>query len=398
MIKYTLSKNSSRLTLALLVSCSLSFSVTAFAQVERIWISHQSNNPDKTVINWQTTQAGPSVVNYGLSLKYGETAEDSEATTLHQVEIDTPARDVVYYFQVVTGEQQSTEQSFKAYPTKELRVALTGNWQTRPDLQALLDDDPHLVIGLGDYVWDTYGPCGKKKVCFKPFEGLIDSYPKLFRTTPFLAVMGNHDRQWLPRPTAHGDPAPEPVYDIAAQSITHFLAQPDEEWKWSFEVPEFHLRLVAIDNAHVTDNGTNLQACHDVDAESEQFLWYKNLVETTDTSETSLITLYNSSNTVVANPDGVFKHWKPFLRKNTAILTGYGLYAERAEMQGLPWYNSSLVKGRPQDMYFDKNQAFGAGVSSYVLMKFNNDTHQLVIELKNVEDGSVLDTKTLAIP
>jgi hypothetical protein len=38
-----------------LLSCS-----SSFAQVDRIWLGHRSNNPSKVVVNWMTKEPGDS--------------------------------------------------------------------------------------------------------------------------------------------------------------------------------------------------------------------------------------------------------------------------------------------------------------------------------------------------
>jgi hypothetical protein len=44
------------------------------AQVERIWLTHQSTDPSHLVVNWETAKPTSSVVNYGRSAKYDRVA------------------------------------------------------------------------------------------------------------------------------------------------------------------------------------------------------------------------------------------------------------------------------------------------------------------------------------
>jgi hypothetical protein len=46
--------------------------VSASAQVERIWLTHKTSDPNKIVVNWETAEPGNSVVRFGLSQNYTE--------------------------------------------------------------------------------------------------------------------------------------------------------------------------------------------------------------------------------------------------------------------------------------------------------------------------------------
>ena len=70
---------------------------------------------------------------------------------------------------------------------------------------------------------------------------------KLFRRTPLMPILGNHDREITsrgPKPPAHA------VYDIEAKAYRDFFALPDVEWRWRFDIPDFSLRLLALDAAY----------------------------------------------------------------------------------------------------------------------------------------------------
>lgn len=110
----------------LLLSCS-----SAFAQVERVWLSHRSNAPSKLVINWMTTVPGESVVRFGRTSKYGQDVRVKENTTIHHVEIPLVKLDGVYHYSVSTGSQSSENATFKAYPTDVLRRGLSSSSGTR---------------------------------------------------------------------------------------------------------------------------------------------------------------------------------------------------------------------------------------------------------------------------
>jgi hypothetical protein len=122
----------------------------AFGQVERIWLTHQSNDPSKLVVNWMTKEPGSSMVQYGNTDQYGQEVIIDGKTSLHHVEIPLPERDAVYHYRVSTGNQTSSDATFKAYPHDLLRVAVAADWQSTPDLSVIMKDDVHLLLTAGD--------------------------------------------------------------------------------------------------------------------------------------------------------------------------------------------------------------------------------------------------------
>ena len=75
----------------------------ACAQVERVWLTHQSTDPSRIVVNWETAKPTNSVVNYGLTAKYDRVATEEGAATRHHVEIAIPDKDVVWHYSVGSG-------------------------------------------------------------------------------------------------------------------------------------------------------------------------------------------------------------------------------------------------------------------------------------------------------
>lgn len=352
------------------------------AEIERIWLTHKSNDPSKIVVNWMTDEPGNSVVQYGLTKEYGETVRIDENTTLHHVEIPLKHRDTTYHYSVSTGDQRSADAMFKAYPTDVLRVAVVADWQGKPDLSAIKKDDVHLLLTAGDNIARLWDKCGEgKKDCIESYAALIDAYPKLFRSTPFMPALGNHDREIRPR----GDKPPaEPVYDVDATAFRRFFELPDDEWKWHFDVPEFNLRLVALDFNHISDFGTTWQTCHAFDDNSDQFGWYKKLMEK---PQPFVVTLYNERNASVRNQAG--GKWHDLFRRGTCCITGFGYFAERAEVDSFPYYNTS-INGRG-NQYPDPSSKFLAGEDSYILLTAKSGG-PMTVEIKSLKN-TVLDRR-----
>src|SRR4051794_34092010 len=87
-----------RLSAALLLLSLVRFATLSAAPPTRLWITHQSNDPAKAVINWETAQPTPSTVAYGEGWGLGSKATQQELTTLHHVEIPLPKKDMTYNF------------------------------------------------------------------------------------------------------------------------------------------------------------------------------------------------------------------------------------------------------------------------------------------------------------
>lgn len=361
--------------------------IAGAAEIERIWLTHKTNAPSKIVVNWMSDDPGDSVVRFGLTDGYGETVRVDKNTTLHQVEIPLRHRGATYHYSVSTGDQRSPDATFQTYPTDVLRVAVVADWQGTPDLSAVEKEDVHLLLTAGDNIARLWDECGEgNKNCVKPYAALIDAYPELFRSTPFMPVLGNHDREIRPRGEK---PPPKPVYDVDATAFRRFFELPGAEWKWHFDLPEFDLRFVALDFNHISDFGTTWQTCHAFDEDSEQFRWYKNLMQQ---PPSFVVTLYNERNSNIRNKaDG---KWHDLFRRGTCCITGFGYFAERAEVDGLAYYNTAL-NGRG-NQYPDPKSKFLAGEDSYVLLTIERGG-KMTVEIKSLKN-TVLDRREFERP
>ncbi len=368
-----------------IVAIFLGLSITNYcmAAIERVWLTQKSNEPAGIVVNWETSQPGNSIVRYGLASDYEWMERIDENVTLHHVEIPLASKDVTYHYSVATGGDSSPDATFKGYPSDQLRVAVVANWQARPKLDAIRRDDVHILMTAGDNVasiWALGGPGGKE--CTKAYSELIDAYPDLFKSTIFMPVLGNHDKEIRPR----GDKPPaEPVYDINATAFRGFFELPNEEWKWCFDVPDFDARFVALDLNHISDLGTTWQACHSYKKGSEQYEWYKNLMS--ESPQGFIVTLYNEKNSSVRGAEG--SSWREMFSKGTLCISGFGHFGEIAIDGPVAYYNTSLTG--TGDKYPDPRSVALMGEDNYVLMTFVKKTEELIVDLKRL-DGSLLHT------
>jgi hypothetical protein len=360
-------------------------SAALHAQVERVWLTHQSTDPSRIVVNWETAKPANSVVNYGLSAKYDRVAIAEGARTRHHVEIAIPDKDVTWHYSVGSGDSATTDATFKGYPSKELRVAVIGDWMAGPrkDLNALRKDDVHLLLTAGDNVPNLYA---KGREGEKAYSAFIDHAPDIFRSTPFMPVLGNHDREIKPRGPK---PPSEPTYDVEAAAYREFFALPGDEWKWHFDIADFDLRLIALDIQHIGDFNNTWRTCHAFDAESEQFRWFKERMD--ETKAGFVIPIMNEKQSSLAGATKGLWH-KEFTR-GSALITGFGYFAEHAELDGgLPYFNT-CIKG-DGDVYKDARNKFLSREDNYLLLTFKRGEDKMTIQFKNLR-GEVMDTRVI---
>ena len=355
------------------------------APIERLWLTHATNDPSRIVINWETDKPAGSVVEYDTSPALTRRLTSDDQVTLHHVEIPLEQRDVLYHYRVRSGDDASAIATFKGYPGKDLRIAIVGDWgyAMGKDVSSILKDDVHLLLTAGDNVASLHE---KGKEGTKAFSALIDANRDLFRSTPLMPILGNHDREISPRgpkPPAHA------VYDIEATAYREFFALPGDEWKWHFDLPGFDLRLIALDLNHIQDFGTTWQTCHAWQTDSPQFKWF---TETMAASRNSFVlTLMNEKQTQVL---GLTKGaWHESFRMGSALITGFGYFADRAELTGgIPYFNTCL-KG-DGDLYKDPQSKFHAREDNYLLLTLTAGAQTMKLQFKNLR-GEVLDTREI---
>src|SRR4051794_12092613 len=90
--------------------------------IERIWLTHQSAQPDKLVVNWESRSPGDSIVEFGSTPALGEQVKESAIASVHHVEIPLRERGGTYHYRVRSGEEASEIYRFKSYPEEELRI------------------------------------------------------------------------------------------------------------------------------------------------------------------------------------------------------------------------------------------------------------------------------------
>jgi hypothetical protein len=166
-----------------------------------------------------------------------------------------------------------------------------------------------------------------------------------------------------------------------------FYPLPNDGWKWRFDVPGFDLRFIALDLEHTSDFGTTWQTGHDFHAGSPQFEWYKEQITRRDRA--FVVTLDNERN---ATMRGYEKGgWHRLFRQGSAVVSGFGYFAERAEVDGFPYFNTALGAGAK---YPDPQSKFFAAEPSYILITFTRSADVATATIKSLS-GTVLDRSTI---
>jgi len=360
-------------------------STCAFAKVERIWMTHQSPDNSAIVVSWETTHSGDSVVEFGTSPKLDEKVKIDGSRTLHHVEIPIPQKDVVYHYRVKSGDQVSEINTFKGYPSKLLRIAVVANIRADAKLNfdAIRRDDPHLLLSAGDTAMQYQFATQADKEATKSHSAAIDTQSDLFKSTPLMVSLGNLDRKIRP----NGLSMEEPGYDITATGYRRFFALPGKEWIWAWDIPDYDLRFISVDMNHTGDFGKPNQSCHPFDKDSEQFKWFEQTMNATTAG--FVVTVYGeTSRTVRRHAEG---GWKHLIEKGTLAISGECYHAERTEVDGMTYYNSS-VRGNGTFGH-DPDASFSDKSASYQLLTLDREAGTLKSELKALDDGRVLDSK-----
>src|SRR5688572_21127219 len=110
--------------LATILFAALSCGSTAFAQIERVWLSHRSHDPSQIVVSWTSKTASESVVRFGLTKDYGQEVRLPGTRTLHHVEIPVPEKGTTYHYSAGAADDAPLTGTFKSCPTDELRIAV----------------------------------------------------------------------------------------------------------------------------------------------------------------------------------------------------------------------------------------------------------------------------------
>jgi hypothetical protein len=376
----------------LILALALTLASTAAAEspaltekpvIERIWLTHQTHAPDRIVVSWEGPAEGAAVVEFGNDPALAQRQTGPGSGGIRQVEIPAAPPGEPLYYRIRCGDAVSGVHRVISREEDELRVAVIADtgFAERPWADAVVRERPHLLLSAGDHVEALHQGKPVASEDTSAFGRFVDQAPELFRSTPWMPLLGNHDREIRPRGER---PPADAVYDIEATAFRAFFALPGEEWHWHFDVPEFGVRFLALDLSHLTDMGTTWQSCHPYDRQSVQFQWYRRMSE--QSRQPFLVTLYNEQNARVRGLEG--GDWGRMLLRGSLAITGYGYFAERAQVGAAAFYNTS-VNGL-ETPYPDPKSEVLRREDSFVLLTFRKSTERLRVQLKNLS-GATLD-------
>ncbi len=353
------------------------------ADIERIWLSHAQDTAKSITVSWETAEPAESVVEFGATAELGEKRRSPERARLHHMEI--PLSESGVHYRVRSGHAASGVHFTPGYSGDELRVAIIADtgYAKAAWAPAIFREKPHLLLTCGDNVGALHHGTPADPGDTSAFSILIAQAPELFRSTRFMPALGNHDREIRERGP---NPPAEAVYDVEARAFRDFFALPGDEWRWTFDLPDFGVRFVALDLNHVQDIGTTWQTCHPIAKDGPQFGWYRDVMAKSD--QPFVITLFNEKSSVARGMEN--GEWGKLIAKGSVAVTGFGYFAERAEVDGFPYYNTA-VKGTG-DKYPDPKSAFFASEDNFVLLRFPRDRSKLTVEIRSL-NGAVLDTR-----
>jgi hypothetical protein len=354
--------------------------------ITRIWLTHQSNDPSRLVVNWHTAEPADSVVEFGSSSALGQSARSEVSATLHHVEVPMGSAGTPLHYRVRSGAKVSGVHVVQGYPQEDLRVAVFADagYAKASWGEPVAREKPHLLISAGDHIPSLHKGQPVPATDVTAFLELVDRYPALFASTPWMPLLGNHDREIRPRGPK---PPPEPVYDVEATAFRSFFALPGDQWKWHFDVPDFGVRFVALDMSHTQDQGTTWQTNHPFLAGSPQYEWYREMMASS--GQPFLITLYNERNSAVRGFAG--GEYGKMIGKGSLAISGFGYFAERAEVDGVTYYNTSV--GGTGTPYRDPKSGLLKSEDNFILLTFRRTPREVRVDLKNF-GGEVLDSKT----
>jgi hypothetical protein len=98
-----------------------------------------------------------------------------------------------------------------------------------------------------------------------------------------------------------------------------------------------------------------------------------------------VITLSNEGNSVMRSQENGL--WQDLFQKGNAVITGYGYFAERAEVDGFPYFNTSVAAGT---LYPDEYSKMIQQVGGYMLLRCSQSNPPNV-EMKKF-DGEIIDS------
>ncbi|HEY2786563.1 MAG TPA: LamG-like jellyroll fold domain-containing protein [Fimbriiglobus sp.] len=191
---------------------------------------------DSIRIMWETSEPGPSIVEYGLGRRLDKKVEDATPKTLHEVTLTGLAAETRYLYRVSTplangrtlaAEPLTFETAVK--PTSAFTFAVLGDTQKNPRMTGAIARQiwsrrPNFVIHCGDVV--NNGPDKAEWVdeLFRPCRSLVG------RVAVFPCI-GNHEQNHPNYYRYFSLPAPEYYYSYRYGNAEFFVLDSNKSLK-----------------------------------------------------------------------------------------------------------------------------------------------------------------------
>ena len=144
-------------------------------------------------VRWWTDEEGDSLVEYGPTPDLGNYEVDHELTYKHELVIEGLEPGTTYYYKARSCLDETTVASFRTAPegnTPFNFVAFGDNqagWETFTEIADMMtQEDPWMVLSVGDIVDDGWNLPDWEQQLFGPAEELL-------RSAPIYVSIGNHE-------------------------------------------------------------------------------------------------------------------------------------------------------------------------------------------------------------
>ena len=193
----------------------------------------QNVSQNGITVMWETNHEANSTVEFGLSARFGQRAEDASLTRIHEVHLSGLKPETVYFYRVVSRDKEgsvvaSDTLSFQTAVRKEtpFAFAVVGDSRTVPERWGKIADlvwaeRPNFVLHVGDVV--TNG--NVKEQWIREF---LAPAQRLFGRVPLFVAIGNHERN------AHwfydymSNPKPENYYTFTYGDAEFFVVDTND--------------------------------------------------------------------------------------------------------------------------------------------------------------------------
>jgi hypothetical protein len=149
------------------------------------------------VVSWRTATLDSSIVEYGLTIEYGNQAKDIALKTAHSLTLSGLLPYTVYHYRVLFGGSQTPDYTFRtAVPVDTTyQFVVYGDTRTQPDshlavVNQIVELDPYFVLHTGDVVANGFSESD-----WAVYFATVCSSATCAQGIPFYYAIGNHENE-----------------------------------------------------------------------------------------------------------------------------------------------------------------------------------------------------------